>query len=193
MPKKKLNWITYETDHISLSLPESFIAGHPSVDRKALKAEVNELPKEIQSIFNNFFMQRNFVFMAADRGFNNEMTSLTCLVVLPEAIPLLKRNAGVDEYARLVKKNLGASFETVSEEYMELAGYSAVRMLSEQHTRKTRKNPETQVSRKHLMVAFRLPRKYWAFDFIADAAVFDAFLPVFDECIASLQFKEKAK
>ena len=193
MPKKKLNWVTHETDHISLSLPESFIAGHPSVDRKALKAEVNKLPKEIQSIFNNFFMQRNFVFMAADRGFNNEMTSLTCLVVLPEAIPLLKRNAGVDEYARLVKKNLGASFETVSEEYMELAGYSAVRMLSEQHTRKTRKNPETQVSRKHLMVAFRLPRKYWAFDFIADAAVFDAFLPVFDECIASLQFKEKAK
>ncbi|HAF61271.1 MAG TPA: hypothetical protein DCK95_02980 [Anaerolineaceae bacterium] len=193
MPKKKTVWKTYETDQLSISLPESFIAGHPARDRKALQAEVDALPAEIHSIFKNFFVQRNFVFMAADRGFKNEMTSLTCLVVLPEPIPLLKRKSGVEEYVRLVKKNLGSDFETVSEDYIDLAGYPAARLLSEQRARKTRKNPEPEITRKHLMLAFRLPKKYWAFDFISDAAVFDAFLPVFDESIASLQFKDKAK
>jgi hypothetical protein len=41
--------------------------------------------------------------------------------------------------------------------------------------------------------AFRLRRHYWAFDCIADVAVFDKFLPVFDKSLKTLVFKEKAK
>ena len=193
MPKKKTVWKTHETDQISIALPDTFIAGHPFHDRASLKEEVNDLPENVRKIFKTLFSNRNFVFLAADRGFNPEMSSLTCLVVLPERVPLFKAKSGIEDYFKMVKKNLGQGFETVEEEYFEKDGIQAGRVLAFQNERKTRKNPEPQTSRKHLMYAFRLKKNYWAFDFIADASVFDKFLPLFDQSIKSLTFKEKAK
>jgi hypothetical protein len=193
MPKKKTTWKTFETDHLSINLPDTFIGGQPSRDRKELQAEVLELPMEIRNVFKNLFAQRNFVFLAADRDFTNEMNSLTCLVVLPEPIPLIQIKSNIEGYVRSVKKNLGRDFECVEESYFDYHGLPAARLLSAQHAPKTRKNPEPAITRKHLMYAYRLRKHYWAFDFIADASVFDKFQPIFEESMKSLNFKEKAK
>ena len=193
MPKKKITWKTFETDQLSINLPDTFIGGHPTRDRKALKAEVESLPKEIRYIYKNLFSQRNFAFLAADKEFNKDMSSLTCLVVIPESIPFFQFNPKIENYVRIVKKNLGRDFETLEEEYYEFQGFSATRLLSAQRPRKTRKNPEPEVTRKHLMHAFKIHRHFWSFDCIADADVFDIYLPIFNESLKSLVIKEKAK
>jgi hypothetical protein len=193
VPKKKITWKTFETEHLSIQLPDTFIAGQPSRDRKALQAAVNELPDDVRNVFKSLFAQRNFVFLAADRNFSNDMSSLTCLVVLPESIPFIQFNPRIENYIKAVKKNLGRNFETIEEEYFEFQGLSAVRLLSAQRAPKTRKDPEPDIKRQHLLYAFRLRRHYWAFDWIADISVFDKYLPVFDQSIKSLVFKEKAR
>lgn len=193
MPKKKINWKTFETDQLSINLPDTFIGGHPTRDRKVLKAEVESLPEEIQFIYKNLFSQRNFAFLAADKAFNKDMSSLTCLVVIPESIPFFQFNPKIENYIRIVKKNLGRDFETIEEDYFEFQGFSSARLLSAQRPRKTRKNPEPEVTRKHLMQAFLIRRHFWSFDCIADAKVFDSFLPIFDESLKSLVLKDKAK
>ncbi|MHB8808376.1 MAG: hypothetical protein ACYC59_12485 [Anaerolineaceae bacterium] len=193
MPKKKIVWKTFETEHLTIKLPDTFIGGQPSRDRKALQEVVSTLPDDIKNIYKNLFAQRNFVFLAADREFNNDMSSLTCLVVLPESIPLIQFNSNIQRYIRSVKKNLGRDFEPLEEEYFEFGNIPAARLLSAQHAPKSRKNPEPKITRKHLMYAFRLRKHYWAFDCIADMTVFDKFVPIFDESIKSLIFKEKAK
>ena len=193
MSKKKITWKTFETEHLSIKLPDTFIGGHPTADRKGLKEEVESLPEEIRYIYKNLFSQRNFVFLAADKAFNKDMSSLTCLVVIPEAIPFFQFNPKIENYIHIVKKNLGRDFETVEEDYFEFQGFSGARLLSAQHPRKTRKNPEPDVTRKHLMHAFKIRRHFWSFDYIADAKVFDTYLPIFDESLKSLVIKEKAK
>lgn len=193
MPKKKTIWKTFSNEYLSINLPDSFIGGHPARDRKEMMAEVETLPEDIQNIFKTFFSQRHFVFMAADRKFSLEMTSLTCLVVLPESIPFFKFRSSIEKYIQEVKKNLGSSFETVEEDYFEVEGIPSARLLSIQKERKTRKNPDPKESRKHLLYAFRLRKRYWAFDFIADASVFDSYLPIFGESIKSIIFTDKAK
>jgi len=193
MPKKKIVWKTFETEHLAMKLPDTFIGGQPSRDRKALQEIVNTLPDDIKGVYKNLFAQRNFVFLAADREFNNDMSSLTCLVVLPEPIPLIQFNSNIQRYIRLVKKNLGRDFETLEEEYFDFGETPAARLLSAQHAPKTRKNPEPKITRKHLVYAFHLRRHYWAFDCIADMSVFDTFVPIFDESMKSLVFKAKAK
>lgn len=193
MPKKKPIWKTFSSEYLSINLPDSFIGGHPVQDRKAIQAEVDTIPDDIRNTFKTLFAQRHFVFMAADRQFKPDMTSLTCLVVLPESIPLIKSRSTIQNYIQAVKKNLGQSFETVEEDYFDVDEFPTGRLLSAQKERKTRKNPDPQESRKHLLYAFRLRKHYWAFDFIADAAVFDAYLPIFEESIKTIVFTEKAK
>jgi len=193
MPKKKINWKTFETEHLSIKLPDTFIGGHPTADRKVLKEEVESLPEEIRYIYKNLFSQRNFVFLAADKAFNKDMSSLTCLVVIPESIPFFQFNPKIENYIRIVKKNLGVDFEALEEDYYEFQGFSAARLLSAQRPKKSRKNPEPEISRKHLMHAFQIRRHFWSFDCIADAEVFDTNLPIFDESLKSLVIKEKAK
>lgn len=193
MPKAKTIWKTFSNEYLSINLPDSFIGGNPGKNRKEIMAEVETLPDDIQNIFKTFFSQRHFIFMAADRKFNPEMTSLTCLVVLPESIPFIKFRSTIEHYMQEVKKNLGSNFETVEEDYFDVNGIPSARLLSVQKERKTRKNPNPKETRKHLLYAFRLRKRYWAFDFIADAAVFDAYLSIFEESIKTISFTEKAK
>jgi len=193
MPKKKTTWKTFESEDFIINLPDTFIGGQPSRDRKTLKEEVKTLPDDIRSIYSNLFAQRNFAFLAADRAFNNEMTSLSCLVVLPESIPFFQFKSNIERYIRTVKKNLGRSFSTVEEEYFDFHGIPAARLLSAQYPSKSRKNPQPEVARKHLLYVFRLPKHYWTFDFIADASVFDKLKPTFEESIKSLVFAKNTK
>ncbi len=193
MPKSNTKWETFVTDKITIKLPDTFMGGHPTLDRKRLKNEVKELPDDIRNIFKNFFAQRNFVFMAADKGFNPEMNSLTCLVVIPEKPPIFKPRGTIEHYIQTVQKNLGRTFDTLEEDYFDFNGIPAARLLTQQHPPKTRKNPEPEVTRKHLMYAYRMRRNFWAFDFIGDVSVFDTFIPIFDEAIKSLTFHENVK
>ncbi len=193
MVKKKTTWKTFETEQISIKLPDTFIGGHPSRDRKALQAEIDLLPDDVRNVYKNLFSQKNFIFLAADKIFNNDMSSLTCLVVIPEPIPFIQFKSNVEDYIRIVKKNLGRDFETIEEEYFDFQGFRGARLFSAQRPKKTRKNPEPEIARKHLMHAFKIHRHFWAFDCIADASVFDSYLPIFNESLASLVIKEKAK
>ena len=77
---------TYFTKQFEISLPDTFIGGDPIKESREIRREIKELKREKQPLFQRFFKQAIFSFMAADtKMLEGQNKPTTCTVNMMKA------------------------------------------------------------------------------------------------------------
>jgi len=125
-----MEYQTFFTRQFEISLPDTYIGGDPIKDRRAIKQEIKELRLSEQSMFQRFFKQAVFSFMAADTNlFDGQTKPTTCSVNMMKS-PSRYADLTVEELRKSMVSQLEGNTDVLEADTIDLNGMNAVRIIT---------------------------------------------------------------
>ncbi|MBP6086669.1 MAG: hypothetical protein KA449_00495 [Pelolinea sp.] len=192
-----MNFQAFDTKKFRISLPETFIGGDPVQDKKAIRNAIRDLPHGHQPLFQRFFSQAIFSFMAADtRQLEGQYGLTTCIVNL---IKVPHRYVGLTptELMNTLLNQLESSSDVLEADTVQFPGFDAVRIITTHRKsrgifgfpigiRSSRDKSEPSIE-KSLTFIFIRGDKYVSAIFTTQPEFFSDLLPIFEESFATLE------
>ncbi len=121
---------TYFTKQFEISLPDTYIGGDPIKESREIRREIKELKREKQPLFQRFFKQAIFSFMAADtKMLEGQNKPTTCTVNMMKA-PARYANLTPEELMKSMVSQLESATDVLEAETVELGDFHAVRVVT---------------------------------------------------------------
>jgi len=186
---------TYFTKQFEISLPNTYIGGDPIKERREIKREIKELKREKQPLFQVFFKQALFSFMAADtKMLESQKKPTTCTVNMIKA-PARYAQLTPEELMKSMISQIKSAIDVLEADTVELGDYHAVRVVTSHHkSRGLFGFPQNSRSQddfreppveKSVSYMFTHAGQFVGMIFTTEPDFFADLLPVFEESAAS--------
>ncbi len=129
MSELNIQWKKFETEDLSIMLPDSFIGGNPKKDKKRIKEELELVPENHRSRIQAILANTACPFIAVDTIVDDSFTFYTTLTITFDKLPLLQRNMSMEKYLVEAKKRIGQTVIFAEEGTSATKNYSAARLV----------------------------------------------------------------
>lgn len=192
-----MNLKTFSTKEFEISLPETYIGGDPIKEKRAIKAVIKKMKPSEQSLFQKFFAQAIFTFMAADTRLREGQRGLTTCTVNTMRSPARYAKMSPQELLESMTTQLNGSTDMLEADMVEFSGFNAVRLITAR--RKTKgifgmtiasrlyREEGEPLAEKSLTFIFTHAGKFISVIFSTEPEFFSDLLPVFEDSVVTLK------
>ena len=121
---------TYFTKQFEISLPDTYIGGDPIKESREIKREIKELGRNQQPLFQRFFKQAIFSFMAADTHMLEGQKKPTACTVNMMKAPARYAKLTPEELMKSMVSQLEGATEVLEADTVKLGDFHAVRVVT---------------------------------------------------------------
>lgn len=186
---------TYFTKQFEISLPDTYIGGDPIKERREIKREIKELRLSQQPLFQRFFKQAIFSFMAADTNLLDGQNKPTSCTVNMMKAPARYAQLTPEELMKSMVSQLEGNTNVLDADTVQIGSYEAVRIVTSRQksrgifgvtlgSRSYREDGEAPVE-KSVTYMFTHAGQFVSMIFTTEPEFYADLLPVFEQSAAS--------